>query len=99
TWACQRTPLTTKINPRNLNKFMKYQGYTIKRCKYQGTTCWQVTTPLRQTWPDLASNLETAKRWVDCHIAECKSFVSSLHIKKRLEHLRRELRAGRISYG
>jgi len=45
---------------------MKYRDYTIRRCGDN----YCITTPAGETWSELAVNIETAKRWIDCHIAE-----------------------------
>lgn len=46
---------------------MDYKGYAIKRGKDGNYT---VTPPNAMKWRDPAANLETAKRWVEQHIAE-----------------------------
>lgn len=46
---------------------MEYKGYKIKRDK-DGN--YHVTPPNAMRWSDPAANLETAKRWVEQHIAE-----------------------------
>ena len=46
--------------------FYLYRGYTIKCIHYQGSMNYIV--PL--LGKDIACNLQTAKKWIDCHIQE-----------------------------
>jgi len=48
---------------------MKYRDYTIRRCGDN----YKVTTPEGETWREVAANIKTARRWIDCHIAERKA--------------------------
>jgi len=48
---------------------MKYKNYTITRVRHQGCDNYQVRTPSGELWPEIAANLDTAKKWVRCHIA------------------------------
>jgi len=51
---------------------MLYRGYEIKRINYQGCVCYIVPQLTRQgEQHEVATNLKTAKRWVDLHIWDC----------------------------
>lgn len=52
--------------------FLVYKNYEIHSVEYQDTDCFKVKTPKGKTWDDLASNISTAKKWIDQHINENK---------------------------
>ena len=49
---------------------MNYKGYKIKTVGPWAN--YAITTPKGNTWEDLAVTLKTAKKWIDCAIAELR---------------------------
>ena len=45
----------------------KYRGWRIERSE---DGYYRVIPPISGRWPEPAINHETAKRWIDCHLAE-----------------------------
>ncbi len=54
---------------------MEYRGYKLSRRKYQGTTCYVITTPEGEFWRELSANVATARKWVDAYIIEQRAKI------------------------
>jgi hypothetical protein len=51
-----------------MTRTTQYKGYSLTRDGATGNYTVQPQGALR--WPEVAVNIATAKRWIECHIAE-----------------------------